>query len=1618
MTSNNFIKAGLGAVLAFGLAVAPLAISPAMATDEPATADPTAAAATTTESPTAAAESTTAELAPSGALPKAVTQVGTLASPNVIINEAYLNGGSANASYKNKFVELYNPTDADISLEGWSVQYRSAGGQVAPTGLAALSGTVKANDYYLVKGSSNADNGRELPATDADASSFSFSGSAGTLILSDQAATLPADLGIGSLIGTPGVVDLLGYGESNTFETAASSAASVTTSLNRTDFIDTDNNTADFTKAAPTPTGINGTDEPLPPPEESGAKTIAEIQGEGAKSPLEGTTVTTKGKVTAAYPTGGFNGYFIQTPDTGGDIDLATHKASDGVFVYSPSTVASVKVGDYVEVTGLVKEFGGPDTTTTEIDVPAGGMTQLGEAAAEVKAAVVSVPETTELRETLEGMLVAPDGQFTITDNYSLNQYGEIGLAVGEDVLLQPTSVGAVGSAAHAAQVAENAAKGIKLDDGSSTNFFNVQDSPLPWLSAETPMRLGSTSDFMAPVIFDNRNNSYKFQPLEALTPTNAGTVQPIAFGSNREAAPQEVGGDLKVASFNVQNYFIETGDKNAKCQFYNDQEGNPIAVRTGCLQRGAANAENLKRQQDKIVAGINDSGAEVLTLEEIENSIKFGTDRDAALSTLVDALNVAAPGVWDYVRSPELRPAADVEDVIRTAFIYKKAVAVPVGDSVILDDPAYTGIARQPLAQAFQLAGNADSAKVILIANHFKSKGSAATPDDTDQGQGNSNLARTAQAKALVKFSTELQTAQGTDKVLLMGDFNAYSYEDPMTVMADAGYVDQGAKTGKHSYAYGGLVGSLDHIVATPALDALVTGVDIWNINSTESIAMGYSRYNYNVTNFYDSSAFAASDHDPVVVGLNLGDAPAATKEINLLNINDFHGRIDANTVKFAGTVEQLRAASGDANTAFLSAGDNIGASLFASASQEDKPTIDVLNALELQASAVGNHEFDKGYADLDGRVTDAANWDYLGANVYAKGTANPVLDEYKVIEVDGVKVAVIGAITQETPTLVTPSGIDMLEFGDPVEAVNRVAKKITDEGLADVIVAEYHEGAGAGTPDGATLEQEVAAGGAFAEIVNGTSADVDAIFTGHTHKQYAWDAPIPGVSADAALKTRPVLQTGSYGEFIGQIQLQVDPASNAVVSYTQGNVPRTEADDAELANEFPRVAEVKTITDAALADAEVAGSVPVGKIAADITTAQTYDAATDTYTRDDRGSESSLGNLVGNALLDALKEEQTGGAEIGVVNPGGLRADLLYKNEGFEDGVVTYANANAVLPFVNNLWTTSLTGAQVKTMLEQQWQTNADGTVPSRPFLNLGLSSNVDYTYDSSRELDDHITSVVINGAPLDETRSYRVGTFSFLATGGDNFRIFTEGTNTKDSGLIDRDAWIKYIGEKSETAPIAPDFSRRGVDVVDAPAAVTEGQEVTLGLNKLDLTSLGVTNSTEVTVRYEPSGSGGGTGFAVMAAAVLPSELGTSPVADGAATLNFTVPEQLNAGRFTITTDGGTYARLPITIPVSADVVTPEPTTPAPTTPGETPPATSPAGTTPATTDPGTSPSAVPTSGATAGPGAGAGGNGSGNLATTGAAVLPLGLGALVLLGAGGAVAMAARRKEARH
>jgi 5'-nucleotidase len=649
-------------------------------------------------------------------------------------------------------------------------------------------------------------------------------------------------------------------------------------------------------------------------------------------------------------------------------------------------------------------------------------------------------------------------------------------------------------------------------------------------------------------------------------------------------------------------------------------------------------------------------------------------------------------------------------------------------------------------------------------------------------------------------------------------------------------------------------------------------------------------------------------------ILGAGLSLAPMAdlparaadTVTINLLNVNDFHGRIAKDTtVQFAGTIEKSRAAHGDDHTLLLSAGDNIGASLFASATQADQPTIDVLNALDLKASAVGNHEFDKGFADLKDRVVNNktnAKWDYLGANVYTTGTTTPVLPEYAIYTVGGIKVGVIGAVTQETPSLVSSLGIKNLTFGDPVAAVNRVATQLSDgnaaNGEAQVIVAEYHEGAPDSASSSVDLAAELARSSVFAHIVNDTSSKVNVIFTGHTHQTYVWDGPVSGGG------TRPVLQTGSYSANVGQVLLSVDATTGAVQSYSATLLPRTTDTVDSLVGSYPRAATVKGIVDAALAYADVVGNKKIGSLKSDVTTAFSGGSYVNgVYTggaRDDRSKESTLGNLVANALLGTLKAKAHGGAQIGVVNPGGLRADLLYTpgtSETRKKGVITYAMANSVLPFVNNLWTTTLTGAQLKAVLEEQWQPSG----ASRPYLQLGLSDNVRYTYDASASAGSRITGIWVNGKRVTDAATYRVGSFSFLLAGGDNFTTFASGTDTKDSGLVDYQAWIDYLGTHS---PVKPDVTKRGVQVQANPTAKL-GERYQLSVSGLNLTSLGAPENTWLKVIV---------GGKTVARNV--------PVTDGAATLSITLP---NRGAVEIRAyPSHTSVKVPVTI--SKAVVTP--------------------------------------------------------------------------------------------
>lgn len=593
--------------------------------------------------------------------------------------------------------------------------------------------------------------------------------------------------------------------------------------------------------------------------EELASTPIADIQGNGADSPLIDQRVTTTGVATAAYPTGGFNGFYLQTPG-----EDATPGRSDGIFVYGASNVS---VGSCYVVDGKVTEYYGLTELTNVTVTPA------EQCAPAVPVELDQVPKTDAEKEQYEGMLVQPLGEYTVTNNYQLNQYGQLGLVAGDQPLYQATEVVPPGPEAQAYE-AQNAARLITLDDGSSWDYLRnkqAKSSPLPYLSAQTPMRTGSQVTFHSPVVLDYRYQ-WNFQPVGQVVGT-ADPDNPVTGENDREATAPYVGGDLQLASFNVLNYFTDLGvteDQYKNCPYYADRNGIPVATNY-CEVRGAWSEAAFADQQVKLVNAINGSGAEIVALMEIENSAGIsylpGKSRDESLALLVDVLNQAG-GSWAYAPSPTVTPTT--EDVIRTAFIYDPTKVQLLGPSQILLHESFAN-ARYPLAQKFKAiqAG----APFVAIANHFKSKGSG---EDDGTGQGLSNPSREAQAAALTAWADELY---GDEAVFLLGDFNAYSKETPVQLIESAGYTRALAlyEPSATSYQYGGRLGTLDHVFANDKAVPLVSGSAVWDINADESIAMQYSRRNYNLTDFYTTQPYAASDHDPVIVGIEVGASGAA---------------------------------------------------------------------------------------------------------------------------------------------------------------------------------------------------------------------------------------------------------------------------------------------------------------------------------------------------------------------------------------------------------------------------------------------------------------------------------------------------------------------------------------------------------------------------------------------------------------------------------------------------------------------------------------------------------------------------------------------------------------------
>jgi predicted extracellular nuclease len=908
------------------------------------------------------------------------------AGTDLVISEAYVNGGSSGASYLNKFVELYNPTSSAVPLTGDTLQYRAPTSTVVPSGaqVFALSGTVAAHGHFLIQLPSNGaatNPGAPLPTPDlSTGGSVNPGAGGGTLfIVAGTSGVLPTDAS---------VIDKIGWGTSNSPETTAPTGNSVILSYQRDAAgTDTDNNAADFHVATPAPqnaasdggtAAVSVTDPgtqnatagtaiaPLTlsasggtapytwtatglpsglaistdgvvsgTPAEAGTSAvtvtatdstgasgsasftfqvsapatvlpIAAIQGTNTDtSPYAGQPVTTEGVVTADYRTGGFNGFFLETGGAGGTAaDDATPGASDGIFVFGSISAGQVSIGQSVRVAGTVQEFQGQ----TEIGSPT--VTQLDTPLPAVVADTIPWSDlaTDAQKEAHEGELIAPQGDFTVSDNFDANFFGSLTLAAGDTPLRQPTDAGPAGSAQAQAAAADNAARMVTLDDGASVSFSPTganANTPLPWLTPTNPVSVGARATFHAPVILEFRFALWNFQPTQRVTDDGAGvaTFTDTRTGNQQPAA---VGGSVRLATFNVENYFPMTGQAYVAaglgtCTYFNDRAGNHIAVNT-CTgadgspgPRGAADDVNFQRQQSKLVTGINRLGASIVSLEEVENSATFGEPRDTALAGLVDALNAAAgSNVWAYVPSPaadKLPPLAQ-QDVIRTAFIYKPADVALVGPSTVLTGDSDPGepfsIAREPLAQGFKKAGATDADAFLVVANHWKSKGSG-TPlydgdlEDTSSpavDQGAYNATRVREAQDTNVFATQVAAGLGTNRIFLVGDFNAYTQEDPLQVLYGDGYTDLGSllDPSEQTYSFNSLEGSLDHVLANAAARAMVTGADVWQINAQEAVAYAYSRYNYNATLLFNGGdPFAASDHDPVIVGLNPPVTPVA---------------------------------------------------------------------------------------------------------------------------------------------------------------------------------------------------------------------------------------------------------------------------------------------------------------------------------------------------------------------------------------------------------------------------------------------------------------------------------------------------------------------------------------------------------------------------------------------------------------------------------------------------------------------------------------------------------------------------------------------------------------------
>ncbi len=536
--------------------------------------------------------------------------------------------------------------------------------------------------------------------------------------------------------------------------------------------------------------------------------------------------------------------------------------------------------------------------------------------------------------------------------------------------------------------------------------------------------------------------------------------------------------------------------------------------------------------------------------------------------------------------------------------------------------------------------------------------------------------------------------------------------------------------------------------------------------------------------------------------------DPPWQLAQLQLLAFNDYHGHVlpnDAGTVDavpagggeyLSAKLKQLRA--GNENSLTVAAGDLIGGSPAFSGLFHDEPSVESLNAMMLDVSSVGNHEFDEGVTELlrmqnggchpvDGCYFPSepfagADFEWLAANVVNEVTGETALPPYWINEVDGVKVGFIGMTLEATDTLVAAAGIQGWDFLDEAETANALVPVLNAQGV-DAIVVLLHEG-GSQTPPPGAIDACVGISGPVVAINDALDPEIDVMITGHTHLPYNCVLP------DAAGQPRIVTSAYSFGRIVSELQLVLDKRTNDIrrdLSTSQNHL----VDRAALTPD-PAVSAVIAKWQPLFA---AAGNTPVGTITANINRGVNGE--------DNRLVESNLGNLIADAQLWSTSAN---GAQIAFMNPGGVRANLIYLSSiaGEGDGVVTFSEAFAVQPFGNTLKTFPMTGAQIISVLQQQCQPAGS----SRAFLHLGVSQG--FTYDLKTTIASgvctsvSITNVKLNGIPLDPAATYVITVNNFLADGGDNFTTFRTVTAPKLDGGNDLQAFINFLATFSPVSP----------------------------------------------------------------------------------------------------------------------------------------------------------------------------------------------------------------------